>query len=137
LTERLVQPAVHAIREAIEGIDGAVRGKTLDDFRANWLLRHGVQRGIEIISEAARRIPPELQARQPNIPWAQIMGIGNVLRHEYHRVSDALICNVVQDYLPPLKGAIAAIEAELKNNYDCRRADAARRSRADATGSGV
>lgn len=79
------------------------------------LLRHGVQRGIEIISEAARRIPPELQAREPNIPWAQIMGIGNVLRHEYHRVSDTLIWNVVQEYLPSLKAAIAAIETELKN----------------------
>jgi uncharacterized protein with HEPN domain len=42
------------------------------------------------------------------------MGIGNVLRHEYHRVSDTLIWNVVQDYLPPLRAAIAAIEAELE-----------------------
>jgi uncharacterized protein with HEPN domain len=114
LTERLVQPALHAIREAIEGIEGAVRGKTLDDFSADWLLRHGVQRGIEIISEAARRIPPEFQARQPNIPWTQITGIGNLLRHESHRISDTLIWNVVQDYLPPWKIAIAAIEAGLK-----------------------
>ena len=76
-----------------------MRGKTLADFSADWLLRHGVQRGIEIISEAARRFPPELQARQPNIPRVQIMGIGNVLRHEYHRVSDTLIWNVVQEYL--------------------------------------
>ena len=114
MTARLVQPALHAIREAIEGIEGAAGGKTFDDFCADWLLRHGVQRGIEIISEAARRIPPELQARQPNIPWAQIMGIGNVLRHEYHRFSDTLIWNVVQEYLPPLKAAITAIEAELK-----------------------
>jgi uncharacterized protein with HEPN domain len=114
LTERLVQPALCAIRDAIEGVEGAVRGKTLDDFSADWLLRHGVQRGIEIISEAARRIPTDLQASQPNIPWAQIMGIGNVLRHEYHRISDPLISNVVQEYLPPLKAAIAALEAELK-----------------------
>ena len=115
MTERLVQPALQAIREAIEGVEEAVRGKTLDDFSADWLLRHGVQRGIEIISEAARRIPTDLQARRPNIPWAQIMGIGNVLRHEYHRVSDTLIWNLVQQHLPPLKAAIAAIEAELKN----------------------
>ena len=114
MTERLVRPALFAILDAIEGIDQAVRGKTLGDFDGDWLLRHGVQRAIEIISEAARRIPPELQARQPNIPWAQIMGIGNVLRHEYHRVSDTLIWNVVQEYLPPLKAAIVAIEAELK-----------------------
>jgi uncharacterized protein with HEPN domain len=115
LTERLVQPALHAIREAIGSVEDAVRGKTLDDdFTADWLLRHGVQRGIEIISEASRRIPPKLQARHPNIPWAQIMGIGNVLRHEHHRVSDPLIWNVVQEYHPPLKAAIAAIEVELK-----------------------
>ena len=88
MTERLVRPALLAILEAIEGVEGAARGKTLDDFDRDWLLRHGVQRGVEIVSEAARRIPPELQERQPQIAWAEIVGIGNVLRHEYHRVSD-------------------------------------------------
>jgi uncharacterized protein with HEPN domain len=66
------------------------------------------------VSEAARRIPPELQEHQPKIPWAQIMGIGNVLRHEYHRVSDRLIWNLVQEHLPPLKAAVLAIATELK-----------------------
>jgi uncharacterized protein with HEPN domain len=80
--ERLVRPALRAILEAIEGMENASRGRSFDDFRADWLLRHGVQRGVEIVSEAARRIPPELQSRQPQIPWAQIMGIGNVLRHD-------------------------------------------------------
>jgi len=44
-----------------------------------------------LVSEAARRIPPELQTTQPQIPWAQIKGVGNVLRHEYHRISDTVI----------------------------------------------
>ena len=43
------------------------------------------------------------------------MGIGNVLRHEYHRVSDPLIWNVVQVNLPALKAAVLAIEAELRD----------------------
>jgi uncharacterized protein with HEPN domain len=42
------------------------------------------------------------------------MGIGYVLRHEYHRISDPLIWNVAREYLPPLKAAVLAIEAELK-----------------------
>jgi len=63
---RLVRPALRAILEAIDGIEAAVSGKILDDFADDWLLRHGVQRGIEIISEAARRIPMELQATQPD-----------------------------------------------------------------------
>ncbi len=50
--ERLVRPALRAILEAIEGIENARQGKTLDDFSGDWLLRHGVQRGIEIVSEA-------------------------------------------------------------------------------------
>lgn len=114
--ERLVRPALRAILEAIDGIDNATRGKTLDDYGADWLLRHGLQRGIEIISEAARRVPPELQATQPHIPWVQIIGIGNVLRYEYHRISDTVIWNVVQEYLPPLKAAVSAIEAGLKED---------------------
>ena len=112
--ERLVRPALRAVLEAIDGIEAATRNQTLETYSTNWLLRHGVQRGIEIISESARRIPPELQQTQPQIPWAQIAGIGNVLRHEYHRVSDTVIWNVVQQYLPALRTAISAIDAGLK-----------------------
>jgi uncharacterized protein with HEPN domain len=96
--ERLVRPALHSILEAIDGIETATLGKTIDDYAASRLLRHGIQRGIEIISGAARRIPDELQNSQPQIPWARIAGIGNVLRHEYHRVSDTVVWNVVQEH---------------------------------------
>lgn len=112
--ERLVRPALRAILDAINGIETSTRDKGLDDYRQDWLLRHAVERAIEIISEAARRIPAETLALEPQIPWAQIMGIGNVLRHEYNRISDSVIWNVVQDYLGPLKAAVLAIDASLK-----------------------
>lgn len=104
---------MRAILDAIDGIESANAGKSLEDWNSDWLLRNGIQRGIEIISEAARRIPPELQASQPEIPWPQIVGIGNVLRHEYHRLSDPVIWNVVQDHLPALKAAVMALDKEL------------------------
>jgi uncharacterized protein with HEPN domain len=44
------------------------------------------------------------------------MGIGNVLRHEYHRISDAVVWNVETEYLPSLKAAILAIDANLDEN---------------------
>ncbi len=106
---RLVRPALRAILDAIDGVESATHGKGLDDYRTDWLMRHAIERAIEIISEAVRRLPADLQATQPQIPWPQIAGIGNVLRHEYHRVSDALIWNVVQDHLQPLKAAVMAI----------------------------
>ncbi|WP_084833668.1 HepT-like ribonuclease domain-containing protein [Mesorhizobium sp. L48C026A00] len=88
---RRIEPILAEIMAALDGISTATTGKTLDDFRDDWLLRHGVERGIEIISEATRHIPDDLLALAPEIPWKQIRGIGNVLRHEYHKTSDAIV----------------------------------------------
>ena len=41
------------------------------------------------------------------------MGIGNMLRHEYHRISDIVIWNVVREYLPALKIATSTIDDQL------------------------
>jgi uncharacterized protein with HEPN domain len=100
---------------AIEGIEAALTGKTFVDFQNEWLLRHGIQRGIEIISEASRHLPAALLASHSEIPWDQVKGIGSVLRHEYHRISDKVVWAVVVERLPPLKAAIEAMEASLKD----------------------
>ncbi|MEJ0046789.1 MAG: HepT-like ribonuclease domain-containing protein [Rhodospirillales bacterium] len=111
----LPEPALQAILEAIDGIMAATAGKTLDDPGGDWLLRHGVQRGIEIISEATRRLPPDMLTTQPHVPWAQIAGIGNVLRHEYHRISDRIVWNVVATHLPALRDAVEMMKAALSD----------------------
>lgn len=88
-------PRLSDIIEAIELIRSELTDVTLDEFesdkRKHWL----VERGIEIISEASRRLPHALKARHPNIPWRKIAGIGNVLRHEYERVAHDLLWHVV------------------------------------------
>ena len=85
--------------------------KTFAQFRKDWLLRHAVQRAIEIISEASRHLPGRLLEAHPEIEWAQVKGIGSVLRHEYHRVSDTAIWGVVKQKLPALRKSIEAMLA--------------------------
>jgi uncharacterized protein with HEPN domain len=106
---RKVRHALHDILEAIERVEQITRGKTLAAFGQDWQLRWIVQRAIEIISEASRAIPEELKRARPEIPWPQVRGIGNVLRHEYQGLSDPIIWRVVTDELPRLKTAIEAI----------------------------
>ncbi len=113
MRRRRIEPVLAQISEALDGIARATRGKTLDDFRDDWLLRHGVERGIEIISEAARHIPDPLLELAPEIPWKQVRGIGNVLRHEYHKTSDPLVWAVVTESLPQLRQAIDRISKSL------------------------
>src|SRR5438876_11972882 len=56
-------------------------GVTLRTFEPDKRKRWLVERGIEIISEASRRLSDELKAGHPEIPWSKVAGIGNVLRH--------------------------------------------------------
>ena len=103
---RRVAPVLADMLEAISGIEAAVKDMDFTTFRNHWTVRHAVQRGIEIISEAARRLPDDLLAEYTDLPWKEIKGVGNILRHEYHRVSDQIIWTTVQDELPRLKTAV-------------------------------
>jgi uncharacterized protein with HEPN domain len=98
--------AVACLTDIIEAIE-LIRSEMADvslaafehDRRKRWL----VERGIEIISEASRRLSNELKTRHPEIPWPKVAGIGNVLRHEYEDVAHDVLWHVVRDNLPPLE----------------------------------
>lgn len=113
MSRRKIGPILCEILDALDGIEAATTGKSLQDFQDNWLLKHGVQRGIEIISEAARHLPDNMIEQSPHVPWKQIRGIGNVLRHEYHRISDPIVWAVVTDHLPELRVAVQQISNKL------------------------
>lgn len=49
----------------------------------------------------------------PGIPWRSIRGMGNILRHEYHRIADDVIWNVAAHDLPALKKALLALRASI------------------------
>ena len=62
-----------------------------------------------MVSETSRRLLPDLKDPHPAIPWSQIAGIGNVLRHDYDVVNDATIWHAATvDLLPP-KAALTAM----------------------------
>jgi uncharacterized protein with HEPN domain len=111
---RNVRPAIHDILETITRVQDKMAGKSLTDFRADWELRFIVERALEIISEATRRLPDKLKATRPEIPWRSVAGIGNVLRHEYHAISEKVIWDVVQGDLPALKAAVEAIAGAIE-----------------------
>ena len=112
---RKVSHIVHDILETIERVQSKTASKTFAEFESEWELRFIAQRSIEIISEATRRLPEELKAARPEIEWRSIAGIGNVLRHEYHAISDKIVWDVIRLELPALKTAIEAIAAKLKD----------------------
>lgn len=87
----------------------ATKGLTFKSYARDALVKRAVERSLLTISEAVRALPAAHTSTQPDIPWKQIKGIGNVLRHEYFRVADSIIWNTVQEHMPPLTIAIKAM----------------------------
>lgn len=110
MAKRKVGPVLAEMLEAISGIQTHTADKTLSDFENDWLLKLAVQRALEIVSEAARHIPDELLVVAPEIQWRQIRGIGNIIRHEYHKIADEVIWTVVTEHIEPLKQALLTIK---------------------------
>jgi uncharacterized protein with HEPN domain len=68
---------------------------TLQASRNDAVARRAAAYAIQTISEAVRRIPDDWLADFPTEPWGQIKAIGNRLRHEYFRVDDAILWQVM------------------------------------------
>jgi uncharacterized protein with HEPN domain len=61
-----------------------------------------IERSLEIIGEAARRVSASFQNSHPEIPWRQIIGQRNVLIHEYGEIKQERIWKVVRENIPQL-----------------------------------
>jgi uncharacterized protein with HEPN domain len=92
-----------------------VAGLTYEEFERDRRTLYAVTRALEIISEAARRLPPELQARHPSLPWRAIMGVGNIYRHNYDNVAEQQVWRTVRESVPSLLAAVAEEIEALKN----------------------
>lgn len=86
---------------AQEAVD-LVRGKTRADLDTNRLLSLALVRLLEVVGEAATRVPPEERARRPAIPWEQIVGLRNRLIHGYDQVDHDIVWRIIATDLPPL-----------------------------------
>jgi uncharacterized protein with HEPN domain len=81
---------------------------TLSEFTADRRAFYAATRALEIISEAARRLAPSVRERHPDLPWRAIMGVGNVLGHNYDDVAEEQVWRTVLEDLPALDRAVAA-----------------------------
>jgi uncharacterized protein with HEPN domain len=99
---------LHHILDAISRIERYLAGVSHDRF-----LQDGVVRQMEIIGEAARNVSKNLRNAHPELPWAKMIGIRNILIHAYFRVDLFIVWDTAQSDLPLLKQQIERVLAEL------------------------
>ena len=107
-TERL-----HDILEAIDQIrKHSSKGRGTferDELIQVWIVHH-----LARLGEAVARLSPKLR-RQRKAPWKQIIGMRNILVHEYFRIDTETVWAAVDTHLLPLEKCVRAILAEVED----------------------
>lgn len=80
---------------------------------ANAQVQDAVMRRLEIIGEAAKHVPEEVRKAYPHVPWKTIVGLRDVLIHEYFGVQTERIWKVIQENIPALEKDMPAIKRDL------------------------
>lgn len=91
------------ILEAIDKILRYTKGVTFKRFLANDEKKDAVVRNIEIIGEAATKLPLAYRKRFGSVPWRDVIDMRNRLIHEYFGVDYQIVWNVIKVELPVLK----------------------------------
>jgi len=99
---------LHDIIEAIERIEKysalGCAAFMCDELIQNWMVHH-----LQIIGEAARYLPDGFREKYPEIPWSKIIGMRNILTHQYFGIDVDVVWAVIENDLPDLKDKITRI----------------------------
>ena len=90
-------------------------GRTFEDYRKDKMLRLATERLIEIIGQATKEVSQEFREKYSSVPWLKIIGLRNILAHEYGEVKDEKIYFVAVRDIPLL---IDQLKKILKENSE-------------------
>jgi uncharacterized protein with HEPN domain len=108
--------ALQDILDSIDKIESYIEGADYDSYSRNSMLSDAVIRNLEIIGEASGKIPEEIRIKYPKIPWKKMVGLRNILIHEYFGVDDSIIWEIITTNLPATKPEV--MRAVLEEDRD-------------------
>jgi uncharacterized protein with HEPN domain len=96
--------------QAAKDAAGIVMGVTQKDFLRDRLRLLALERSLELVGEAARRVSDRFRKEHPKLPWKEMIGLRNILAHEYGRIDhDQLYATAVNE-IPKLIARLEAIQ---------------------------
>ena len=88
--------------QAAREVGGMLEDRDLAAFLDDLVLLRAIERSVEIIGEAARRVSVTYRDAHPQISWRKIIGQRNILAHEYGQIDHALLYKTAVEDIPAL-----------------------------------
>ena len=109
MSKRPVQVLLEDMREATARIQEYTKGMSEDTFLKDRRTSDAVVRNLEIIGEAASRLPTEFVQQHADIAWEQIVGLRHRIVHDYFGIDLKLVWQILQHDLPAFQAQLAAL----------------------------
>ena len=90
------------ILEAAGAAREFVAGMGKDELAKDRRTRDAVVRNLEIIGEAAKKLPAQTRRDHPEVEWKKIAGLRDILVHDYFGIDMDIVWDIVQNKLPVL-----------------------------------
>jgi uncharacterized protein with HEPN domain len=103
---------VEDILDAMDKAQILVEGFTYKEFETDFRTNFAVVRALEIIGEAAKRLPVSLREQYPEIPWRGMAGMRDRIIHGYDTVDLQIVWDVVKQDIPEIRPQIQQILAD-------------------------
>lgn len=100
------------IKDAIEAVEAYTKGADFFIFSNNSMMKYAAIKQLEIIGEASRHLSENFKEKNNQINWKEIVGLRNILVHEYFGVDEMIIWQIISVDMPKLK-------SQLFSDWEC------------------
>jgi uncharacterized protein with HEPN domain len=101
---------LQAAKAALSFLEGLQKEQAIgDEMRMS-----AFERKLEVLGEAARRVSPEFAQKHPQVPWRGVIGLRNVLAHNYGEIDRQRLYETARRELPSLIAALRALQPPLE-----------------------
>lgn len=99
---------------SLDEVQEFTHGMSFDAFEEDRKTRNAVVRSLEVLGEAAKKLPESVQASAATIPWKQMAGMRDKLIHAYFGVDWQIVWLVATEELPPLRPALEDLRRQFE-----------------------